>query len=836
MSQKWHGWQYAICEFEASGSFNYAGPDTSLVKRIEAKFKFFQPDYDEEIPVLQGKSEAPSWMRCLEHWPIFTNPLDIEIHFPESICSLWQRAVGKLVRLDSSRQPGSTSGFFLDFALAENGRTARLPGCGDLEPGIYEIRIRGPIGVEDLLVPFIYLPFDQYERIWDQDDPNLASHFCVSFDRPVDMEATEKTALEINENELKISIQEDHGEAFCALRFFTNSRYPLTLLLARSQVRWSRRTGSGVFEWSEWKAKMEEIPIQRLEELQDVRVLVETDREIFQSPGDKRRKLTFLLKDSVGKSSVLMSYEASRKRGCHNLWVLDLRQFSDQLKSISDAQYADIVVSLGEERRELALFTLLRYPEFKDFTISSLGVNSKSERLRITWTPGSNDPATNRFLSCYPIKQPERTVSSRLEDSTPPPVEVEIERPKEAGVWTGQIEIRHSRFGRHKIALGEGVQNQDKWFRAPPGWIDWLEWPDIRNVEISEMMGTLYNLPKKIVYSSFPWLFFLEIFHHGWGDDSFRVLRSILGEETIKKAAPFSQGSTWEAKSRSGKNLRMEVISAPNTLEGVFRGKPPSQWFQIPEGIEIDLCMAQNHVDLGKAGCIWRCNRSSRDHEAVMKSEELGRELDLNIWLEDAIYPEEKGFLSVRMPLETLWFNPPLLPILNKVYQEDVIFFDISPYFDERDTKRPFESGYIQKSDLKTTFADIIEAQDKRKFTTVTPEEKKQARSLVKEWNRWTQRSEVNRLLASIVKKRLDYSAIHVLTGATSFIVRLRAHGYENTVMKYPFSQSRDKKLERLLEESLEFVHSYLPKAFLRDLILSEVLVCWYWDKTLVSL
>src|SRR5262249_28393571 len=94
LQQLWNGWQYAVCDVEGHGALHYCGPDTTLHTRIEGKLSFSAASA-RDVPVLAGP-QAPSWMRCMLSWPIFTAAK------PHIRCQneQWQYAIGELTRLD----------------------------------------------------------------------------------------------------------------------------------------------------------------------------------------------------------------------------------------------------------------------------------------------------------------------------------------------------------------------------------------------------------------------------------------------------------------------------------------------------------------------------------------------------------------------------------------------------------------------------------------------------------------------------------------------------------------------------------------------------------------
>jgi hypothetical protein len=80
-----------------------------------------------------------------------------------------------------------------------------------------------------------------------------------------------------------------------------------------------------------------------------------------------------------------------------------------------------------------------------------------------------------------------------------------------------------------------------------------------------------------------------------------------------------------------------------------------------------------------------------------------------------------------------------------------------------------------------------------------------------------------------MIRGRLENSRINTITGSLAFILRLKANGYESSLSKGGvLNNNTAKTLEKLLMDSDRFIKSNLPQAFLRDLIISEIIISWY--------
>jgi hypothetical protein len=219
----------------------------------------------------------------------------------------------------------------------ENGWSLNIPLIEEIPPGVYEIILRGAIGVEDLKLPFVYLPLVHYQTTFDTENIPIFSEFVLHLSEQITIEPFENTQVipVLEDHQIRVTLREDAADAFCALRAFSESARPVVLLLERSDIRWVRHSETGVLDWPYWPSRPEVIPIQRLEEIQDSRALVEVTeshlshswKPVFTPTG--RLKITLRGRKSQSDAlSVLMSHEASRfKRQFHSIWVIDLLTF-----------------------------------------------------------------------------------------------------------------------------------------------------------------------------------------------------------------------------------------------------------------------------------------------------------------------------------------------------------------------------------------------------------------------------------------------------------------------------------------------------------------------------
>ncbi|GEM_PF-3482833 len=673
----WRGWQYVLCVLKGDGTFEYLGPNAELTKDILAEIRFSCANSDDK-PEFVSSGQAPSWLRCLEDWPIYIDPDRIAITCSENGHFTWLRAFGKLTRRDKA---GFAKPLDLDFHKAGQRYEVCIPFSAQWEPGVYEIQLRGPLGIDDVILPFVYLPFKDFEQVVEP-GTGLISEFHWDCLERIDVQPLLHTRIRENGTACIIFLQEDQGEAFCGLKLFAHSMAPLTLLLARSDLRWSRRSEGGLFHWDLWRCRPEEIPVQRLDEIADARVAVQFDGIPSNAGMSRPNKLRLLLK-TLGEQNdderTILSHDAPTvRRNIYDTWIVDLKKFSDHIKSLRSVEAAAVTVRSADERGELILFTVMKHPTFRDFRIENFGGGGKAEKLSISWTPQRNDPRTRRAVHIFPAGEPRGGERHPIKDGSLPPFEIQIGSSQKPGLWCLKIVADQSRFG----ALGPLSDSSPSftWYRAPQNWVDWLEWPESRPSDVLERVGSLQVVSKETLEKSLPWSNFLAHFHDGTGNNSVKIVRSILGDSILESLLPYSRGRVWEIKAASGARVSVEITRSsvePSTFEYLLAQRQPCMWCKIPDEIELEISLLHSHRYLGKAGSIWKCKKTTEDEHACMFSEEDGQQLDLPVWLEDAVSPDKAGSLKALCAFEAFWDAPPYLPVLKNIYKKDISF--VSP-------------------------------------------------------------------------------------------------------------------------------------------------------------
>ena len=356
--------------------------------------------------------------------------------------------------------------------------------------------------------------------------------------------------------------------------------------------------------------------------------------------------------------------------------------------------------------------------------------------------------------------------------------------------------------------------------------------------EALDKIGGLQVASKEILAASFLWSKFLVRFHYDKGEESFKSIHSMLGEGILENSLPYSRGRVWHIKAASGARVSVQITrssAAPWKLKDLFEHREPCMWHKFPDEIDMELSLLDSHRDLGKAGSLWKCMKTAEDQQACFFSE-TGRELDLQVWLEDAVYPDETGSLMARCELELIWDNPPYLPIMKNITRNDVFFADT-----EKEEKSPLLHRSRPKVVNKglATLGEFMNIQDRKVlknqyFDASNPGEKAEADYLAQRWQRSAQQTTLNRFLARMITGRLRELGSNGLSGIVALIARLRSRDLW-TERTYGWDVEAGKAINALYERTLELVRTDTPKAFLRDLILSEIIISWYWNRPLAT-
>lgn len=833
----WKGWCYVLCTLADDTVLHYCGPDINLNKEVYGTIRL-SGKISKQVPSLGDRGKAPPWMKSLEGSPIYTNWQDITIECPEDAYPLWRNAFATLTRLDQTTKAKAIE---LRFQRTGNVFSARLPLSAELAPGVYEVQLRGALGLDAAVLPFIYLPVDKAELVVADQGDQLASEFQLHMKHDIEVQPLLYTSLSRQDKTLAVSIGNDQGEAYCAVKLFMDSANPTTILLSRSAIRWSRRAECGLFQWDVWRARPEEFPIQRVEELKDARVTIQLDepsRPTKRVSGNKLKIVLKTSKESRFEERVLMSYDAPTvRRGVQDTWIIDLKPFCDHLKSIPDIESAMLLARSNGGSDDVVLFVLQRYPEFKGFQVIQTQRTKSFDRLQIDWSAHANDPSVGRILRLFPADTPSQCKSFPLKDRTDPPFNIEVQMPTAAGLWTAQVDIDRSRFG---LSTARPLTSKSvcTWFRWPAAWADWLEWPEISPQETMERVGSLRALDEKTLRTTLPLVDFLQHFHFGKGESTFSALQSMLGASVIVSLLPYSAGSTWEVKTPSGINATLQVIQSScdqSGLRDALKDRHPNQCYELPGVIELDLCLRHYHSLLGKAGSIWRCLKSSAEELPSMESEDAGI-LDLSIWIGDAAHPSSQGRLVAKCELQECWEDPPWLPILDPVPHKDVLLFD-----SEHDDPC-FEKGAVRaKPTCKglSTLGEYLGQKTTRDLTRKfvdgsNTESWKQGESLSKRWIKWSELHGINPFLKRMIVGRIRRAGANGLSGTVALAARLKSHGlWHEPAAGTTFCS--DPASGNLYNNTLEFVRRHSPRSFLRDLVLSEIIISWYWNKAIAT-
>jgi hypothetical protein len=187
-----------------------------------------------------------------------------------------------------------------------------------------------------------------------------------------------------------------------------------------------------------------------------------------------------------------------------------------------------------------------------------------------------------------------------------------------------------------------------------------------------------------------------------------------------------------------------------------------------------------------------------------------GEILEIDYWIWNAIGEANKGYIRAQMPLEKLWCNPPYLFFMDDKSKQD---------------------GDLKNECGKDIVNDILsrgkEDQERNNF----------ALALWNRWQKWSAHSDLSPHFRRMISGRAEGAPVEAITGALAFIARLMAIGQEGSVF-IPGSEHSllTNNMESMVIDTFEFVKESVPEVFLRDLILSEILISWYWNKTIASI
>lgn len=817
----WKGWKFVICILGEDFTLNYTGPDINFKSRSNELIRFSRGQID-ETPFLGNGGRAPTWLRSVENWPIYTKWDEISIVCPKPIYNLWKYSFGRLIRKDKEQK---YSVLKFNFEKTEDGYRSNLITDSDQEPGVYEVQLRGPLGLDTVILNFIYIPFNTLKRVYEGNYHYLVNNFSFTIEHDLVIEPHPKTRFINNNNEYCIAVKEDQGDAFCAIKFFSSSLVPTTILFARSIHRWSRRSEYGLFQWDAWNAIPEDIPMQRLDEIYDARVSIQIDRNHLFQKTKNDRKLKVVLREQLDdniKERNLISYDAPTiKRGISDTWIIDLKRFSDQLKDISSVDSA-AVISIADNT-EYLLYVLKKKPEYKNFVITRVQQTNNLEKIKISWDPQRNDPLKGRIICLTSSHNPDQARVVKLDDQKNPPFYIDIELPENPGMWTAQLEVSHSRFGLISKPQSDS-KNLFSWFRFPTRWSDWLEWPELDYRNIASRIGDIKLIDSSILKKSLPLTYFLNCMYLYKGIETNKIILSIVGDDTIRHLLPYTTGTVWEVRARKKIKLIAKVVSSScdnSDLIDILEDRYPHEWYKLPSEMFLDLCLLNNHTDLGMNGTIWRCSKALYEDQIIMRS---NNERILTYWIEDAVYPtDEKGKLIAKCALEHCWDDPVSLPILSDVHHRDKLFATNGFQEETRYNASQKDKGLIKLGDiLKEKLSQEVRSED-------TPEYK-EGRALLLKWLKWTRETRANPLLVRMVSGRLGKCNINGLVGVAALLARLKAHSFFYSALKVR-EDSHDHEIEHLYKTTLDFVKKHSPRGLLRDLILSEVIISWYWDK-----
>lgn len=453
-----------------------------------------------------------------------------------------------------------------------------------------------------------------------------------------------------------------------------------------------------------------------------------------------------------------------------------------------------------------------RYPEYKDFSVKSLGTDKNSEKVKINWAEHLNEPRKNRVVKVHPLSGGETGFAKPIPDDQKPPITLSLGPVEKAEPWIAQIDLVQGRFQMSHAQEDVGTP-QAQWMRTPPDWCDWLEWSFSPIEECICNFSSNEEFMNLVTAQSMPWSHFLHLFHLGEKQKLHQSLKDILGPKNLEIALPFTKGSTWEVIEGSTTVFTCKIISSSVTglidLQKCFEGCSPSKWCSIPSEIRIELEMQQDSIYLGKKGTIWNLRQSSGERNPLMISPS-GENLEIDYWIWNAIGEANKGYIRARMPLEKLWYNPPSL------------------FFMDDNKKRDMNLRTEYGKNIFDGLSASVKADE---------ETNENALFLLNRWQEWAGSPNVRPHFREMIRRRAASASAEAVSGALAFMARLMAVGQEESVFIPGLEHALSiNNMESIVIDTFEYVKKYFREPFLRDLLLSEILISWYWDKTIASI
>lgn len=837
LSGLWRDWNFVYYQLTGSGVINYKGPDIGFTRKIHVKIEVSGDKSEQDIPFLEHVQRIPSWVTTDGNLPILTDPKSLKIRFSQPAQKAWRRGMGMMVRFNEDSRR-TTSYFRFEFKKDDNGFYSKPSILEDIKPGVYEIRIRGALGVEDIVLPFVYIPILNVEKRGIQNVGDIADRFVIDFSFPIALDAFTGTSIERpRQNKAVIKFEQDRGEAFCAIKLFKGSRYPVTLLLARSAFRWVRRSEKGLFHWYDWRAVAEEIPIDRLKELQDTRVLIEIDTSQENLPAnihETTNRLRVLLKNMADESNsdqkVLMSFNAPNyKRGQRDVWVLDLEKFADQMKSVKDSGHAELVLGTYGSYPETVLYRLLRFSEYRNFRVESQGVKNGKENLKIIWAPHPNEARKNRWLTFRSSGDSQSGKEVKLSDNEKPPLILPIDAVEKPEIWSAKIEISQSRFSSR---AADNIPNAEtKWLRTPENWKDWIDIPDTEPGEIPpEYLEFLRLMGPNKAQCQMPWLSFLVLFHKGTKQNQVETLSNILGSDWMKHLFPYTNGVRLQIRCDKKTVASIRILSdtlRKSMLRDHFEALPPCKWWHPPEKMDFEFSVFTTPT---KAECFFMYTADKKEPEI----KHCGKVFSLSDWLADEKGVKESGDIVPMLPISSIWVNPTIVRgIWDQVDCEDTFSYEYFCLQSKLSNFRPVPTKIKKDQTHPTALSEaFIKCMENKKLESdnngkllqkIDQDTRKTCHSLIDQWDEWSKSDIADPIIRKMIRHRLNRNPLDALSGAVALHSRFNALGYQVLTNK-SCPQS-------LVSETRSFCFENLAKSVLRDLVLSEILLCWYWEK-----
>ena len=356
-----------------------------------------------------------SWITNLNNYPICTN--------------------SKILKIEASSKNNLTYKIKvtnLNTKSVYNGSFKEIFNFSDIEKfesGFYEIKIFQGLITKEL--NFIYL-----ENIFFKRSPDICiKSICDEISFSI------KNTQPLIED--KYNIKDDfyvlnknnENKPYHKLEFFKESTNPITLLLARRDIRWGITSKNSFINWDSWIIEKEELTIKEIKELKEKRVLVELDESILENYNPDYFKIELRKNDKV-----LMEYKAKKyKRNNSFIFVFDLESYANQLSNLNFFE-ASLYFKINNNI-EVELFDIILQVKIEDLSVKTISLDEK-EKIEINWLNNKKTKEIEKFNFIYAPKLNTEKVFSKIIENKPP-IYLDLDIVDKKEVYLGYLEVNN---------------------------------------------------------------------------------------------------------------------------------------------------------------------------------------------------------------------------------------------------------------------------------------------------------------------------------------------------------------------------------------------------------